>query len=162
MKRLLIILLLLSIFLVSCKGSTTGKVIMELEEDYLDWKENQTLPAENNPLSQKFEELVDREINIKPTKPYDFLKEAITGKTTEDIIMHNNKFSPAEITITKGSTIIWTNSDSRPHIVDVQGKVNSGEMEPGDTFAHTFEEKGIFEYRDVILKDRMIGVITVE
>jgi plastocyanin len=58
------------------------------------------------------------------------------------------KFNPANVTVKAGDKVTWTNNDSVGH--DVTGdNFKSGEaggMQNGDTFAHTFDKKGTFDY----------------
>lgn len=60
-------------------------------------------------------------------------------------------FDPANVTVKAGTTVKWTNSDDIPHTVtktDGPGAdFDSGNLEAGGAeFAHTFEEKGEFDY----------------
>lgn len=46
-----------------------------------------------------------------------------------------------------GTTVTWTNEDSVIHTVtDVDGSFDSGFLREGETWSHTFEEPGEFEY----------------
>jgi plastocyanin len=57
-------------------------------------------------------------------------------------------FNPAEVTVGVGDTVTWTNNDSVDHDVtaDSFSSGDPGGMAPGDTFEHTFEEAGTFDY----------------
>ena len=61
-------------------------------------------------------------------------------------------FVPATITISKGTTVIWTQKDSVTHTVTGTGfdsseiSFDSGELSQGQTFSHTFNEVGTFNY----------------
>ena len=57
-------------------------------------------------------------------------------------------FNPAEVTVGVGDTVTWTNNDSVGHDVtaDSFSSGDPGGMAPGDTFEHTFEEAGTFDY----------------
>ncbi|MCM2323829.1 MAG: plastocyanin/azurin family copper-binding protein [Oligoflexia bacterium] len=54
--------------------------------------------------------------------------------------------NPRRIAI--GTTMTWINNDSLPHTVtsETAGSFDSGTMEPGATFTHTFNEAGEFAY----------------
>lgn len=54
-------------------------------------------------------------------------------------------FVPATVTISKGTTIIWTQQDSFPHTVTGTG-LDSGSLGKGQTFSYTFNEAGTFNY----------------
>src|ERR687895_596182 len=57
-------------------------------------------------------------------------------------------FEPAEVSLGVGDTVTWTNNDSVDHDVtaDTFSSGEPGGMAPGDTFEHTFEEAGTFDY----------------
>ena len=58
-------------------------------------------------------------------------------------------FNPGAITVTKGTTITWTNEDSAPHTVttiNAPVAFDSGRMSKGDTFSQTFDTAGTYEY----------------
>jgi plastocyanin len=64
------------------------------------------------------------------------------------VVMEGIKFNPASVTISAGDTVTWTNEDSVGH--DVTGdRFKSGDpggMQNGDTFEHTFDKAGTFDY----------------
>jgi plastocyanin len=71
-------------------------------------------------------------------------------------------FSPAELTVSVGDTVTWTNQDSAPHTVTSDdGAFDSGRMDQGDTFEFTFEEAGTFTYH-CDFHPNMVATITVE
>jgi plastocyanin len=72
-------------------------------------------------------------------------------------------FNPAEVTVSVGDTVTWTNNDSVEHDVTADS-FSSGEpggMAPGDAFEHTFEEAGTFDYVCTV-HPGMEGTVTVE
>lgn len=87
---------------------------------------------------------------------------AASGSTTTVKMTDDNKFDPASVTITKGSTIVWQNTSSAPHTVtfDPSKAVNksdvelpsgaepfdSGLIQPGQSFSHTFTVAGTYKY----------------
>jgi plastocyanin len=72
-------------------------------------------------------------------------------------------FTPAEVTVSAGDTVTWTNNDSVDHDVtaDSFSSGDPGGMAPGDTFEHTFEEAGTFDYVCTV-HPGMEGSVTVE
>ena len=59
------------------------------------------------------------------------------------------KYMPAKLTVKKGDTVVWVNSDDRDHTVvsSDKGKTfNSGKIAAGEEFQHTFDGAGKFEY----------------
>jgi plastocyanin len=80
-----------------------------------------------------------------------------------DVTMEGIAFNPAEVTIAAGDTVTWTNEDSAGH--DVTGDAfNSGDpggIANGDTFEHTFDEAGTFDYVCTV-HPGMEGTVVVE
>lgn len=54
-------------------------------------------------------------------------------------------FNPLELKIVNGTTIKWTNADSASYIVNVDN-VQSPVLNKNDSWNHTFNKTGIFEY----------------
>jgi plastocyanin len=55
------------------------------------------------------------------------------------------EYTPSEVSIDAGTTVKWTNNDQTIHTVTGSG-IDSGDIEPGGTFSHTFDETGTFSY----------------
>ena len=73
----------------------------------------------------------------------------------------NFAFSPANLTVTAGSTVTWTNSDSAAHTVTADGAVfSSSSLTDGGTFSHRFMTAGTFAYHCAI-HPSMTGTVTV-
>jgi plastocyanin len=61
------------------------------------------------------------------------------------------EFDPAEVTVTVGSTVKWTNTDDLPHTVTKESgpgpDFDSGDLDAGSgEFEQTFDQKGTIEY----------------
>jgi plastocyanin len=69
-------------------------------------------------------------------------------------------FNPLTITISKGTTVTWTNSDSAPHTV-TSDSFDSGRLSQGQTFSHTFDQSGTFEYSCTIHPTIVHGKVIV-
>jgi plastocyanin len=54
-------------------------------------------------------------------------------------------FQPQEITVHPGDTVTWTNNDSEAHAVQ-GGAMNSPDIQPGQSFAFTFNQVGDVNY----------------
>ena len=66
---------------------------------------------------------------------------------TDAVAIKNFGFSPATITISAGSTVVWTNNDSVQHDVTFDGgSISSSVLNHGDTFSHTFTTAGTYHY----------------
>lgn len=72
-------------------------------------------------------------------------------------------FQPDSITIAAGSTVLWTNEDSAPHTVTADdGSFESGRMNRGDEFEHTFLQPGTYEYHCALHPSMRAEVIVSE
>jgi plastocyanin len=71
-------------------------------------------------------------------------------------------FSPATLTITKGTTVTWTNKSDAPHTVtsDNNAFTGSGNLAENQTFQMTFTTAGTFTYHCAI-HSYMKATITV-
>jgi plastocyanin len=75
----------------------------------------------------------------------------------------NFAFSPASLTVAKGSTVVWTNNDSAPHNItfDNSGIPASPTMQPGGaTYSYTFTSAGTYAYHCSI-HPNMLGQVVV-
>jgi plastocyanin len=80
-----------------------------------------------------------------------------------EVSMEGIQFNPAEVTVSAGDTVTWVNNDSVDHDVTADS-FSSGEpggMASGDTFEHTFDEAGTFEYVCTV-HPGMDGTVVVE
>ena len=70
------------------------------------------------------------------------------------IEMKDIEFKPRQVKLAQGATVIWTNRDQVAHDVTegnrVYNKFTSGNIEPGQTYRHTFDEPGEVRYRCTI------------
>lgn len=65
------------------------------------------------------------------------------------VIIKNYTFNPTDVTIKKGSKVTWTNEDPVAHTVDSEVEEEKFESKPfnqGETFSHTFNKVGNFNY----------------
>ena len=58
-------------------------------------------------------------------------------------------FVPTTFTITRGTTVTWTNNDSANHQVQGAG-FSSGVLATGETYSYTFNTVGSFDYSDTM------------
>jgi plastocyanin len=59
----------------------------------------------------------------------------------------NFDFDPNELLISVGTTVEWTNQDEAPHTATAtDDSFDSGILETGGTFSHTFDTAGTFDY----------------
>ncbi|HEY5530671.1 MAG TPA: cupredoxin family copper-binding protein [Candidatus Anoxymicrobiaceae bacterium] len=69
-------------------------------------------------------------------------------------------FNPGALTIKVGDTVSWMNNDSTAHTVTATG-FDSGVLQPGSEFKHTFTAAGTFDYHCSI-HPSMTGTIVVQ
>jgi plastocyanin len=74
----------------------------------------------------------------------------------------NFTFTPQQITVKAGTTVIWTNHDDIPHTVTSTTKLfNSHALDTEDKFSFTFATPGAYPYF-CALHPHMTGSIVVE
>jgi plastocyanin len=72
---------------------------------------------------------------------------ASTAVATDSVSIKNFAFSPATVTVTAGSTVVWTNDDSIQHDITFNGgSIVSNVLNHNDTFSHTFPTAGTYHY----------------
>jgi plastocyanin len=70
-------------------------------------------------------------------------------------------FAPPELTVAAGTTVTWTNEDWAPHTATAEdGSFDSGRLDQGDSFEHTFDEPGTFAYH-CSFHPGMVGSVVV-
>jgi plastocyanin len=63
----------------------------------------------------------------------------------------NFQFAPTTLKITGGTTVVWTNKDSVAHTVTgTNAPWGSGNLNLGQTYAHTFTKAGTYQYHCAI------------
>ena len=79
------------------------------------------------------------------------------------VVIEEFAFTPAEIKITRGTKVVWTNKDDEPHTVsDATAKkaFKSQALDKGETFSLVFQEAGTFAYF-CSLHPHMMGTVVV-
>jgi plastocyanin len=77
------------------------------------------------------------------------------------VTIDNFTFSPAELTVKVGTTVIWKNQDDIPHTVVSAGKFKSKALDTDDSYSFTFTTAGDYTYF-CSLHPHMTGMIKVE
>jgi plastocyanin len=78
------------------------------------------------------------------------------------VSMVNMSFSPANLTVTAGTTVTWTNNDAMNHTVTSNsGLFDSGNIAAGAKFSKQFSTAGSYPYHCTIHAG-MTGTITVK
>ncbi|CUR51193.1 exported protein of unknown function [Nitrosotalea devaniterrae] len=73
------------------------------------------------------------------------------GSTDSNGVTYDQK----DVSVMPGTTITWTNTDDKPHSITSgsaqtgpDGKFDSGLIQPGQTYSHTFTDAGSYSYFD--------------
>ncbi len=85
------------------------------------------------------------------------------GAGSQAVKIVNYAFSPPSITVAKGTTVEFTNSDSTPHTATSKqsGAFDSGPIKPGKSAELTFDQPGTYAYY-CVFHPFMKGTVTVE
>ena len=72
---------------------------------------------------------------------------APAAPSTASIHLAGSRFAPASATVAVGGTVTWTNDDGSKHTVTADNaSFDSGSLNAGATFAHTFTAAGTYAY----------------
>ncbi len=93
-----------------------------------------------------------------PTVPATVQPTATPGKFA--ITIKGFAFAPANVTISKGTTVTWTQKDSGITHTVTGSDFDSGKLTQGQTFNYTFNNTGKFNY-SCSFHPNMTGNITV-
>ena len=88
-------------------------------------------------------------------KPVEKEEPRIIEPKNYKISISYNLFDPKELVIEKGSTVTWTNKGNKNHKIyhNAPNKEFYSEIiAPGDSFSHTFDKVGEYNYADVMFK----------
>jgi plastocyanin len=139
MKALIVIILVVVIAAAAVFGLTRNN--------------NKTTPPASNPTNSSADQPQASNNQNSSNQP----------TTTDTVSIQNFAFSPADITVKKGTTVTWTNNDSTTHTVTASsGETgpNSGNLAPGGKYSFMFATAGTFHYHCSIHPE-MLGTVTV-
>lgn len=78
------------------------------------------------------------------------------SKSGSSVNIHDLQFDPQVLTVTKGTTVTWTNNDQTAHTVTSDSadsttapaaqKFTSNPLNPGESYTHTFDQPGRYPY----------------
>jgi plastocyanin len=82
---------------------------------------------------------------------------------TRTVLIQNFKFKPAQITIKRGTRVVWINKDTSPHTATANNgrSFDSGRLRSEQRFSHTFRREGKKPYH-CELHPHMKGSVTVK
>ena len=72
---------------------------------------------------------------------------AVAADAGHTVTQKGRAFRPAEVTISRGETLTFTNEDSFIHQIYVDGQFDSEEKSPGENLSETFAVAGTFQVR---------------
>lgn len=76
-----------------------------------------------------------------------FAAQAAAVKNGAKVSIANFVFTPGEITIAPGESVVWTNDDGAPHGLEYQdGAKGVDPLLPGSSFTRRFDRPGTYEY----------------
>ena len=88
------------------------------------------------------------------------LRPANAGEVAVSI--KNFDYSPMELNIAAGTTVVWKNLDGEPHtIASLDGAFRSQALDQNDSFRFTFDHPGVYKYICSI-HPKMKATITVK
>lgn len=87
---------------------------------------------------------------------------SLANAATKGINIYSSGFSPANVTITQGDTVVWTNRDTANHqVLAAKGQFVSSILHRGNQFSFAFQTVGTFKYSDE-LHPRLTGTVVVK
>jgi amicyanin len=150
-RVLVVVILLLGIILTGCaqqsKPSTTGQTgqTQQTPATETSGQQNQTGQTQTGeqtnqtqPQQNQTNQSTNQQQNQTPPP----------AAKTYDVTIQGFVFNPSELNIKTGDTVTWTNKDSAPHTVvsDSGSELDSPSLSQGQTFSHTFNQAGTFNY----------------
>ena len=77
----------------------------------------------------------------------DTMSNTAPNSSSPSVSIEDFYFEPSELTIQPGETVTWTNNGNHPHTVTADdGSFDSGTLQPGESYSHTFPQAGTFSY----------------
>lgn len=110
-------------------------------------------------------------VTSEPSPSQSAVPSASEGATLQENIVEiaSSGFSPQNITLKKGGSVTWINSDSENHIVNsaphpthtTYPPLNLGLIKPGDKKSLIFPDSGTYKYHNH-LNPSLFGSVTVQ
>ena len=100
--------------------------------------------------------------NVTSTAPlWDWAKEWTAGATTHNVNIISTGYTPTDLNINAGDTVVWTNTDTTDHTVTHDGPAfDSLMISSGASWSFTFTTAGTYNY-SCMLHPTMTGTVTV-
>jgi len=87
-------------------------------------------------------------------------EESVVASDVVEVSIMDFAYSPANLTVAPGTTVIWTNMDAVAHTV-TGDYFTSDTLNSGDSYVYTFDKSGVYNYFCSI-HPKMKGKVTVE
>jgi plastocyanin len=84
-----------------------------------------------------------------------------TGSGGSPVAIAGSAYNPISVTVAKGGTVTWTNSDATTHTVTFDAGPDCGRLPQGATVSRTFSDSGTFTYHCMI-HSFMKGTVVVQ
>ena len=160
-KKIVVLFLILGIMLSGCKiteEQTEEPIIAPVETEEQETQEPVVEPEQEEieepeePVEEELNETIETE-EINATEP----EEGVLKIEIDHLTL-----SQKDVTIEKGTTVVWENKESNKHKLTIYGLVQSPILYQGDSFEYTFEDEGKYTYICAIFKKQIRGTVTVE
>jgi plastocyanin len=132
MKKIILIFLVVVFLIFGCTvqqkyavKDTSGAVIPE-KASVPAVEKNTAVPTETKTITQKVAELAKAPL-------------------TANVMIKGFAFTPNPLKIKAGTTVIWTNQDSAPHLVKFDS-FESDTLSNGGSYEHRFDTAGTYDY----------------
>ena len=79
----------------------------------------------------------------------------------QTVEIRNYAYTPQDIPVPVGTTVVWVQEDSTVHTVTDAGVFDSGHLSRGQIFRYTFRTPGTYDYYGTV-HPGMAGVVTVQ
>jgi plastocyanin len=80
----------------------------------------------------------------------------------KSVVLYQYRFNPNSLTVKKGTTVEFQNKDQEKHNVKIAALDIDKNLEPDQTFEHTFETTGEFAVENRMAEKQMKMTIVVE
>lgn len=78
------------------------------------------------------------------------------------VVLYRYQFNPDELTIESGTTVAFRNKDVETHAIEIESLDLEHQIEPNDTWSHTFETTGEFQLANPEISHSMTMTLVVE
>jgi plastocyanin len=84
-----------------------------------------------------------------------------TSVSDNTVLIKKNAFDPQVVTVKKGATVRWENSDDSAHRIRFADGYTAQLLSPGQSWSKIFTNPGLFDYTDLV-NPSLHGTVKVE